>query len=103
MATTNRPTRRPVAGLALAIAFALLVAACTSSGDDQTESPTTTERSQGGPTTTTTTPEDPSEPVPVDDGIAIVVVSSQPDRVSGPEARIRVRPGKGGDLAGSPS
>jgi hypothetical protein len=100
MATRTRSSRRPTRGLtlpvALALALALTAAACSSGGGEETDSPTTTERSQGGPTTTT--PDDPVDPVPVDDGIAIVVVSSQPDRVSGPEARIRVHPGAGGDV-----
>ena len=104
MAQPTRPTRRPAA--VLAIALALVVAAtsaCTSGGSDEGSATTTTERSQGGPTTTDPTDpssgSDPSDPAPVDDGIAIVIVSSQPDRVSGPEARVRVRPAKGGDPA----
>lgn len=105
MATTTRPTRRPAAGPVIILALALLLAACSSGSSDQTDATTTTERSQGGPTTApedpggSTDPDEPSDPVPVDDGIAIVIVSSQPDRVSGPEARVRVRPAKGGDAA----
>lgn len=104
MATTTRSTRRPAAAVALALALALVAGACTSGSGDRNASPTTTERSQGGPTTTTA-PDDPSgtadpaDPTPVDDGIAIVIVSSQPDRVTGPDARVRVRPARGGDPA----
>ncbi|MEZ5177738.1 MAG: DUF6351 family protein [Acidimicrobiales bacterium] len=101
--TSARSTATTAAVIALALS--LLVAACSSGGGDDAAPTTTTERSQGGPTTTAPdgsggSGADPTDPVPLDDGIAIVIVSSQPDRVSGPEARVRVRPAKGEDPAG---
>lgn len=87
---------RPAPLVALLCTLALLGAACTSSdqADEKPDEPT--DQSSGGPTTTTPgTGEDPDEGAsPVQDGIRIEVLSSQPDRVTGPDARIRVIPAK---------
>lgn len=79
----------------LLLVLALVAAACSDPAD---ETATTTSRpdSSGGPSTTA--PDD--EPVPeVEDRIRIEVLSSQPDRVTGDEARIRITPVAGGDPA----
>jgi hypothetical protein len=90
------------------IAFALVAAGCTGS-DDPEPVGQRSERSTGGPSTTAPPgdPNDPNDPYdpndpnvnasPVQDRIRVEVLSSQPDRVSGPEARIRVTPARGGD------
>lgn len=83
---------------ALLLVVALLAAAC--SGDDDptggSASTTTAPGSSGGPSTTA--PGDPDDPdVEVQDRIRIEVLSSQPDRVTGDEARIRITPMAGGD------
>lgn len=89
--------RRPTLAAA-GCALALLASACTtdSSSDSSSDgaAPTTTaaERSTGGPTTTTRPPTDPDGQSPVEDGIRVEVLSSQPDRASGPDARVRVTP-----------
>ncbi|MCU1500034.1 MAG: hypothetical protein JWM47_3987 [Acidimicrobiales bacterium] len=82
----------------LLLVLALVAAACTSGSDAGTPS-TTTGRSSGGPTTSTTTPDGGTgseDGSPVHDGVRIAVLSSQPDRVSGSETRIRVTPAEGG-------
>ena len=114
MAPRPRPTGPLVA---LLLVLALLAAGCTSGSSDDAGSTTTTaadesDPSSGGPTTTApagSSPdggspnggrEDPAdESSPVRDGIRIEVVSSQPDRASGPDARIRVTPAKDGTAA----
>ena len=99
--------RRPRTALAapLLLALALVGAACTNSNDAADTPSTTTERSSGGPSTTTPNSETPGTndpgtggsdgPSPVEDGTRIEVLSSQPDRATGPDARIRVSPAPG--------
>ncbi|MCB0970897.1 MAG: hypothetical protein KDA97_05175, partial [Acidimicrobiales bacterium] len=88
-------TRRRLA-TAVALVAALVLAACTAGGDGDAETTAapTTDRSQGGPTTTGPLGSEPTQPPP---GIRIEVLSSQPDRVTGDEARIRVTPPDGSD------
>ncbi|MBA3281885.1 MAG: hypothetical protein H0U29_06600, partial [Acidimicrobiia bacterium] len=107
------PSRRSRPGrvAALLLALAVVGSACTSADDGAGPTSTTDpEQSSGGPTTTDPTGTEPSgtEPdeddpaggtSPVQDGIRIEVVSSQPDRATGPDARIRVTPAKGGAVA----
>ncbi|HWJ97822.1 MAG TPA: DUF6351 family protein [Acidimicrobiales bacterium] len=86
------------AGTALLLALALLAAACSTGGGsegaaDPGGSATTTEDpSMGGPTTSGPLGSGTS---PLREGLRIEVVSSQPDRVSGDDARIRVTPAPG--------
>ncbi|HEX2575674.1 MAG TPA: DUF6351 family protein, partial [Aquihabitans sp.] len=104
------PRRRPgqLGAAAALLVLALLGSACSTGGDDAAPTTTEPERSSGGPTTTTTPgtgapgtpgspsdPDDPDAPSPVQDGIRIEVVSSQPDRVTGPDARVRLLPARG--------
>lgn len=103
VAMAPRPRRSgPLAALLLVLA--LIASSCTSStSDDDAEPATTTEpadESSGGPTTTSAPGGSDDEPAdrssPVRDGIRIEVISSQPDRASGPDARVRVTPAKDG-------
>ncbi len=91
-----RRTRTALAA-PLLLTMALLGAACTKSNNRADTPSTTTERSSGGPSTTTPFAETPKPdgPSPVQDGTRIEVLSSQPDRASGPDARIRVSPAAG--------
>lgn len=79
----------------LLLTLALLAAACSSSNSTSGSPSTTTERSSGGPSTTTPGPDGTAGFSPVEEGTRIVVLSSQPDRVSGPDALIRVSPPEG--------
>ena len=77
----------------MVVALAVLAAACSKDSPDNNaaDRTTTTVESAGGPTTK---PESgPTTTIP--DSVRIEVVSSQPDRVTGPEARIRVQPAAG--------
>lgn len=100
----SRPPRRqrtaaPLAAAVLAaLAAAAALPACSKDNGRDSAATTTTEASSGGPTTTA--PPDQTGSDPVTDGIRIIVVSSQPDRASGPEARIRVVPARDQDPAG---
>lgn len=90
----HRPTLAAAASAA-ACALALLASACTTDSSNESTSTTTTapeERSTGGPTTSTLPSADPDAPSPVEDGIRVEVLSSQPDRASGPDARVRITP-----------
>lgn len=93
-----RPLHRRLAPVALLLALGLVAAACAQSGGDQS-TPTTTSspKASGGPTTSAPPGAGPST---ITDGIRIEVLSSQPDRVSGDDARIRVTPAKGASVAG---
>lgn len=86
---TAMPTLRRA--LVLATALALAATSC-STGDEEADSTTTTENVAGGPTTSVPLGGTPS---PIPDGIRIEVLSSQPDRVSGSDARIRITPAPG--------
>lgn len=103
MARPPRRTRRSTALVVLAT-LATLAAAC--SKDDggeaarrrqQRQERKRDEQTQGGPVTTTRPGSGRS---PVRDGIRIEVLSSQPDRVSGDDARVRVTPAEGGSVEG---
>jgi hypothetical protein len=97
MAAMSRPLHRRSATVALLLALGLVAAACSQSGDRQAAPTTTTAPdATGGPTTSA--PPGSKQPT-VPDGIRIEVLSSQPDRVSGDDARIRVTPAKGGSVA----
>lgn len=75
------------------------MAACSSDDAASTPSSTTAaDASVGGPTTSTTPPNGGAGDEPVQDVIRIEVLSSQPDRISGPEARIRVVPASDGSV-----
>lgn len=94
------PRRRRL--VALLTASALALAACSDGGGSDSSPTTTTdpEVSTGGPTTSApegTRPDDEPGTSPVQDGIRIEVISSQPDRVTGPEARVRVTPARDGE------
>ncbi len=91
-----RPLHRRLAPLGLLLALVLVAAACSQSGD-RPSTPTTTSAPEvnGGPTTSA--PPGSKQPT-VTNGIGIEVLSSQPDRVSGDDARIRVTPPKGGSV-----
>ncbi len=88
---------RTLRSLAAAVALALIVVSCSSPDDDTDTATSTTEAARrGGPGS-----DDAPDPV-IDDDIRIEVLSSQPDRATGPDARIRVSPAEGGsaeDLA----
>lgn len=97
MATPHRP-RRLLAALALVAALATVAAACSSDPKPSSTSSTTADQVNGGPSTTGPLG---SPTVPIPDGIRIEVLSSQPDRVSGEDARVRITPAPGsrvGDL-----
>jgi hypothetical protein len=95
MPRSSRPSRAPRLVGSLAVALGLLTAACsTSDGDDATA--TTIDNVAGGPTTSQPLGAAPS---PLPDGVRIEVLSSQPDRVTGSDARIRVSPARGGSPA----
>ena len=83
-----------VAGATVALAMTLFGASCSTGGADGGSSAsgqtTTSDVSQGG--ATTTGPLGSGGPSPIPDGIRIEVLSSQPDRVTGSDARIRVTP-----------
>lgn len=89
-------TRRAAAALAMLAVLALVGGACSSNGNDRagsTNGATTTEDpSTGGPTTSGPLGSGTS---PLRAGLRIEVLSSQPDRVSGDDARIRVTPPPG--------
>lgn len=96
--TMRSRTNRVILALTVAALTAVATAGCTSPKDDETGSDA--DRS------TTTAPFDASDPDAPDDdpitiegGIRIEVLSSQPDRATGPDARIRVTP-EPGDPAG---
>ncbi|MFN8016804.1 MAG: DUF6351 family protein [Acidimicrobiales bacterium] len=90
MSTRTRTRRRL---LLAAAALVVVASACSSSDGGAADRTTTTEASQGGPATTAPLG---SAPSPIPDGIRIEVLSSQPDRITGDDARIRVSPAKGG-------
>ncbi|MGN6695600.1 MAG: DUF6351 family protein [Aquihabitans sp.] len=82
---------------ALLVALALLAAACSHGGSDGASgsggsTSTTDDPSMGGPTTSGPLGSGTS---PLREGLRIEVLSSQPDRVSGDDARIRVTPAPG--------
>lgn len=112
----SRRSRRSRPGrlVALLLTLAVLGSACTDADEGAGRSPTTDpEVSSGGPSTTepdstdpngsdpnSTDPDDPTTGTsPVQDGIRIEVVSSQPDRATGPDARVRVTPAQGDSVA----
>lgn len=84
--------------LALLLALAVVAAACSHDAGSQATSRTTRDedQTQGGPTTSTALGHgSPATPSPLPDSITIQVLSSQPDRVTGDDARIRVIPASG--------
>jgi hypothetical protein len=84
--------RRRTLVAAFAATLALLAASCSTGGDDADGgggTTTTEDPSTGGPTTSGPLG---SGPAPLQEGLRIEVLSSQPDRVSGDDARIRVTP-----------
>lgn len=93
----SRPGRLATLLLTLAIVGSACTAADEGTGPTSTTDP---EVSSGGPTTSTPkgtgSDDDPTGRSPVQDGIRIEVLSSQPDRATGPDARVRVTPAKGG-------
>lgn len=92
-ARTPLPHRRAVRLVPVVVALAVLAAACSkdSPDDNAADRTTTTVESAGGPTTKP----DGGPTTTIPDSVRIEVVSSQPDRVTGPEARIRVQPAAG--------
>ena len=87
------PLRRTIR--ILVVAVALVATACSGDGSDGT-APTTTTAAGSPDRTSPTEPSDPSEPpVEVADRIRIEVLSSQPDRVTGDDARVRITPQDG--------
>jgi len=88
--------RRPFRLLPLVAALALAAASCSGGGSDAGTGPTsTTSRSSGGPSPTV--PEGDEDPVA--DVTRIEVLSSQPDRISGDDARIRITPSSEGSAS----
>lgn len=87
--TTVRRSPARLLALVTAIVVVATAVGCSSSSDEEPASPTTT-----APSTDPRTPGE--DPVVVEDGVRIEVLSSQPDRVTGPDARIRVTPDDGG-------
>ncbi len=87
----RRPARTPLVVLPVAV---LLAAGCSSDDEPSAERPPTTIRPDGSGGT-----EGGGDDLVIEDGIRIEVLSSQPDRVSGDEARIRVTPAPGGEVA----
>ncbi|MCU1370468.1 MAG: hypothetical protein JWO77_1662 [Ilumatobacteraceae bacterium] len=90
--------RRAAAAAAIAAALCLTAASCSTGGDRSGSgsgsggSTTTSDPSMGGPTTSLPLGSGTS---PLQEGLRIEVLSSQPDRVSGDDARIRVTPAPG--------
>ena len=80
-------------GVLVGVALALVAASCSSGGGSDADPPTTTNPRSGVPTTTGPLGSGTS---PIQDGVRIEVLSGQPDRVSGVEARVRVSPPTGG-------
>ncbi|CAN5289626.1 DUF6351 family protein [soil metagenome] len=95
--------RRTITLVVALTALAVVAAGCSHS--DEGPVAERSERSSGGPSTTgpsdgsddPDTPDGPdtTDESPVEDRIRVEVLSSQPDRVSGPEARVRVTPARG--------
>jgi hypothetical protein len=79
----------------MAIVLGLVAASCSTGGGDAATS-TSIDNVQGGPTTSQPLG---ATPKPIPDGIRIEVLSSQPDRVTGSDARIRISPARGGQVA----
>lgn len=90
------PARRRRRAVALVAGVALIAASCAGADDGSDAERGGPDRSSGGPSTTAPDPDDPDAPE-VRDVIRIEVLSSQPDRVSGPDARIRITAARGGD------
>ena len=90
--------RRLAGAIAVATALALLAAGCSSSdhGSNASGTTTTEDPTSGGPTTSRPLG---SSPPPIVAGLRIEVLSSQPDRVSGDDARIRVSPAPNGSTS----
>src|SRR3954471_4167910 len=84
---------------AVIVGLALVAAACSSGGSDSAAKSSPDDSSQGGPTTSTVVGSGTTGPSPVKDDIQIEVLSSQPDRVTGDDARIRVVPARGGSVS----
>jgi hypothetical protein len=87
-------TRRAAAAAALAVAVTLAAVSCSTGGDPtgSGRATTTSDPSMGGPTTSRPLGSGTS---PLQAGLRIEVLSGQPDRVSGDDARIRVTPPPG--------
>lgn len=84
------PRRRNRAVIVL-LSVVVLLAACSGDGDLEADEPTsTTSRSDGGPSTTTD--------VEITDTVRVEVLSSQPDRIGGDDARIRITPSSTGSV-----
>jgi hypothetical protein len=81
------------------LGLALVAAACSSGGSDRAAKSSPDDSSQGGPTTSTVAGSGTTGTSPVKDDIRIEVLSSQPDRVTGDDARIRVVPARGGSVS----
>lgn len=86
---TSHLRRRRLAA-ALALSLSLLAAACSSDGSDDASGTSTTYAPESQ-APTTTGPIGSGTP-PIAAGLRIEVLSSQPDRISGDDARIRVTP-----------
>lgn len=89
----ERPGRTAAALFALLV-VALLAAGCSSDDDPAADGPRSTTTRPDGPGSGGD-PGDGSDDLVIVDGIRIEVLSSQPDRVSGDDARIRVTPAPG--------
>jgi hypothetical protein len=81
-----------------ALALSVLAAGCSNDdgADEGASSTSTTEAAESAPTTTGPLGSGTS---PIADGIRIEILSSQPDRVTGDEARVRVTPPPGGSTS----
>lgn len=95
------PPRRRLRAVALVAGLALVAASCSGADDRADGDGDRPERSSGGPSTTAPDTDDPgvADAPEVQDVIRVEVLSSQPDRVSGPDARIRITAARGGDAA----
>jgi hypothetical protein len=78
------------------LAIAVVCGACSTGGGDQGANTTTSTEAAAGPTTTGPLGSGPS---PLPEGIGIEVLSSQADRISGDDVRLRITPPAGGRTA----
>ena len=87
----------PRRAAAILTALLLLASGCSTGGSSDGASSSSTTTSSAGSVPTTTGPLG-SGPPPIVDALRVEVLSSQPDRVTGDDARVRVSPGPDHDI-----